>query len=136
MAAVRAHAPAAIVRDICDERLRFLQSLKTWAVFGGGWGRRVAEVKAAALQMANGQGAAPSLTPAAAAPGRGAVPVEIGAQQGTAGAVVAVGAVAARQAHAAGARPLIIAVIVFATVAAAIGAWLFWRGRQRRKQEA
>jgi len=43
-------ARAAIVA-ICDERLRFLQSLKTWNVFGKGWGRRVAEVKAAALVM-------------------------------------------------------------------------------------
>ena len=31
---------------ICDERLRFLKRLRTWPVFGKGWGRRVAEVKA------------------------------------------------------------------------------------------
>jgi lysozyme family protein len=36
----------------CDERLRFLQALKTWPVFGAGWGRRVAEVKSTALKMA------------------------------------------------------------------------------------
>ena len=36
----------AIIVAINDERLRFLKSLKTWPVFGEGWGRRVAEVKA------------------------------------------------------------------------------------------
>lgn len=41
-----------LVEAICDERLRFLKSLKTWPVFGKGWGRRVAEVRAAALTMA------------------------------------------------------------------------------------
>src|ERR1700742_4529180 len=47
IAAARAADPKALVTEICDERLRFLQSLKTWGVFGKGWGRRVAEVKAA-----------------------------------------------------------------------------------------
>ena len=41
-----------LVMAICDERLRFLQRLETWPVFGKGWGRRVAEVKVAALAMA------------------------------------------------------------------------------------
>jgi lysozyme family protein len=40
------------IAAICDERLRFLRSLRTWRVFGKGWGRRVAEVKAVALDMA------------------------------------------------------------------------------------
>jgi lysozyme family protein len=42
----------ATIAAICDERLRFLRSLRTWRVFGKGWGRRVAEVKAVALDMA------------------------------------------------------------------------------------
>jgi lysozyme family protein len=41
-----------LIVAICDERLRFLQSLRTWPVFGAGWGRRVAEVKSTALAMA------------------------------------------------------------------------------------
>jgi lysozyme family protein len=41
-----------IVAAICDERLRFLRSLKTWPTFGAGWGRRVAEVRTAALALA------------------------------------------------------------------------------------
>ncbi|MGI8525268.1 MAG: glycoside hydrolase family 108 protein [Pseudolabrys sp.] len=50
-AAARANA-AMLVMAICDERLRFLQRLSTWSVFGKGWGRRVAQVKVAALEMA------------------------------------------------------------------------------------
>jgi lysozyme family protein len=52
LAAVTARAPAAVVNALCAERLTFLQSLRTWPVFGKGWGRRVAEVKDAALAMA------------------------------------------------------------------------------------
>jgi lysozyme family protein len=39
-----------LIKSICDERLRFLQSLKTWPVFEVGWGRRVANVRSAALK--------------------------------------------------------------------------------------
>jgi lysozyme family protein len=49
-AAKRANA-AALVNAICDERLAFLKRLKTWPTFGKGWGRRVSEVRAAALKM-------------------------------------------------------------------------------------
>jgi lysozyme family protein len=52
VAAARASDAKVLIAAICDERLRFLQSLKTWPVFGAGWGRRVAEVRAAALAMA------------------------------------------------------------------------------------
>jgi len=53
LAAVRAGNAAALVAAICEERLAFLKRLKTWPVFGKGWGRRVAEVRAAALAMAS-----------------------------------------------------------------------------------
>jgi lysozyme family protein len=45
--------PKRVVNAICDERLEFLQGLRTWSVFGNGWGRRVGEVRAAALAMAD-----------------------------------------------------------------------------------
>ncbi|MFA6266586.1 MAG: glycosyl hydrolase 108 family protein [Pseudolabrys sp.] len=63
-AASRADA-ARLVTAICDERLRFLQSLKTWPVFGKGWGRRVAEVKSISLALASRKAGAPPtpLTP-------------------------------------------------------------------------
>lgn len=46
------------VQDICKERLRFLHNLKTWSVFGKGWGSRVADVEARGVKMAmKGHGA-------------------------------------------------------------------------------
>jgi len=51
-----------LVAAICDERLRFLKALTTWPVFGKGWGRRVAEVRTAALEMA-AQSTAPQAAP-------------------------------------------------------------------------
>ena len=52
IAAAWATNPRTLIAAICDERLHFLQSLKTWPVFGRGWSRRVAEVKSKALEMA------------------------------------------------------------------------------------
>lgn len=54
--------PAKLVIAICAERLAFLKALKTWPVFGKGWGRRVAGVQTAALALAR---ATPQVTPAA-----------------------------------------------------------------------
>lgn len=53
LAAAARHGPADVIEKICDERLDFLRRLRTWPVFGRGWGRRVAEVKAVALSMAH-----------------------------------------------------------------------------------
>ncbi len=59
IAAARRTDAATLVVAICDERLRFLKSLRTWPVFGKGWGRRVADVRAAALTMATSATAPP-----------------------------------------------------------------------------
>jgi uncharacterized protein (TIGR02594 family) len=83
----RASAPQ-VIEAICDERLAFLQGLRTWPTFGKGWGRRVREVRAAALAMVaappspQGEGparrseaakpAAPPAVAPAAVPARGA----------------------------------------------------------------
>lgn len=56
LAAVKHAAPTVLIIAVCDERLRFLRSLRTWRVFGKGWGRRVADVKETALEMAAQQG--------------------------------------------------------------------------------
>lgn len=42
-----------IAAAICDERLAFLKRLKTWPVFGKGWQRRVVEVRAFSLELAD-----------------------------------------------------------------------------------
>lgn len=41
-----------LINQYCDERLRFLRALPTWADFGAGWGRRIEEVRAQALTLA------------------------------------------------------------------------------------
>ena len=68
----------AVVVAINDERLRFLKGLKTWPVFGAGWARRVAEVKAFSLSLTERSVAAPAAVPrapsATAAPAKGVVP--------------------------------------------------------------
>jgi lysozyme family protein len=44
--------PARLISLYCSKRLEFLESLATFATFGKGWSRRVAEVKEVALVMA------------------------------------------------------------------------------------
>jgi lysozyme family protein len=50
-AAARFSDPAKLIAEIYDERLRFLMGLRTWHIFGGGWGRRVRTGKTAALAL-------------------------------------------------------------------------------------
>ena len=123
IAAARQADARMLTAAICDERLRFLMSLKTWGVFGKGWGRRVAEVKAASLALA--AGAAPSRGGAVMRPSKAA-------QHGTAGAIAAAGAAAAQQAHQSGASAATVVVIVIVGIALAAGAWLFWRWKEKR----
>jgi lysozyme family protein len=52
LAAVRAADPDRLVDALCSERQRFLEGLPTFARFGRGWTRRVAEVEANAKAMA------------------------------------------------------------------------------------
>ena len=54
-----------LIDAVCDGRLSFLRALSTWPRFGRGWGRRVEEVRAAALgfQAAPNGAAAPAVCP-------------------------------------------------------------------------
>lgn len=54
--------PYDFINRFCDHRLAFMSSLKHWPTFKGGWKRRVAEVRAQALQWAM-QGVAPKPDP-------------------------------------------------------------------------
>jgi lysozyme family protein len=54
LAAAKAADPSKLVDALCDERLAFLKSLKTWPVFSKGWGRRVTESRALAHKMISG----------------------------------------------------------------------------------
>jgi lysozyme family protein len=133
IAAVRAQAGAGLIARLCDERLAFLKSLRTWPVFGVGWGRRVAEVRRAALAMAKGAADKDAVSPA---PGRGEVPVAKTARKATTTAVIIAGGAAAQGAHLAGAAWPIVAVGAAATLVLALAGWVFWRWRQRRRQDA
>ena len=52
LGAVNAANPPKLINAICDRRLGFLGRLSSFATFGRGWTRRVAEIRAAALAAA------------------------------------------------------------------------------------
>jgi lysozyme family protein len=66
--AARSRDASSLVDAICDERLAFLQGLRTWPVFGNGWGRRVREVRAAARAMAQCVASPPAPSPSTPTP--------------------------------------------------------------------
>jgi lysozyme family protein len=95
LAALAKRDAKAVITAINKERLAFLRSLKTWPVFGAGWGRRVAEVTAFSLQLAAGAPVTmPAPAPSGEAIGKGAVPAPAGPKT-TIGHTAGVGAAAA-----------------------------------------
>jgi lysozyme family protein len=136
VAAARKRERRALVHAICDERLRFLQGLKTWPVFGRGWARRVGEVRSAALALADDSAARAPQRPATATSGKGVVPINDAARKSTAAGAIASGGIAAQQSAESGADWIIIIIIVAVALAIAGGAWIFWRWHQKRRQEA
>lgn len=110
---------AKLIAAICDERMAFLQSLKTWPVFGKGWSRRVAEVRALALTMAAPPTRAPAVSKTSLA---------------TAGAVLAGSGTATAVALG---QPLLDGRMVVSVVTAAVlglaGWWIWRRWRAARK---
>ena len=110
IAAARAADAKALIVAICDERLRFLQSLQDLGrvrrrlgpARGGGEVGRAGDGERARRRRTCSH---------ASAAGRAVVPVAKGAQQGSAGAIVAAGAAAAQQAHQSGHAPGVIAVV-------------------------
>jgi lysozyme family protein len=52
LTACEAVSPDLIIQRFSEERLAFLQALPTFATFGKGWSRRVAEVEAQAQNLA------------------------------------------------------------------------------------
>ena len=51
VAAVNSRRAADVVRGICARRLSFVQGLKTFATFGRGWSRRIADIEARGVKM-------------------------------------------------------------------------------------
>ena len=143
LAAAAARSPDKLVDALCDERLKFLMSLKTWKTFGGGWGRRVKESRAAAHQMIAKDTAGqdpisaqpPLVTPPPAAVGRGVVPVPaIASPKSVEGstAVAGGGAVVATVAANSGSSNWVVWVIVGAVVVAFVIGIARWRINSRQ----
>ncbi|MEJ2623670.1 MAG: glycosyl hydrolase 108 family protein [Pseudolabrys sp.] len=134
MCAVNASDPKAVVIAICDERLRFLKRLRTWPVFGRGWGRRVAEVKAVALAFA--ANASVPATSDRIASGKGALAKPTNKAAAAAGAIAAAGAAAAQRAHAGGFSIDVIVLIAAVAIIAAVAVVLLWSRHHAKAQEA
>lgn len=134
IAGARAANPASLIERLCDERLAFLKGLRTWPVFGAGWGRRVGEVRRDALAMAKGATVAPPGS--TVANGRASVPDPKRARTATgAGAVIATGG-AAQAAASAGASWTTVAAILAGGALCAIIGWIGWTLWQRYRQYA
>jgi lysozyme family protein len=132
MKRARARDAKRLIGEICDERLAFLRSLKTWPVFGNGWGRRVREVRAVALAMAERAGVPANDTLRSPAPGKGVVPKGNAKPAGWVAALAAAGAGIAAQTSA----PEIIVATLASIFVAALGTFFVWRWWRKRKQEA
>lgn len=103
---------AALAGKVQDIRLGFMRSLKIWPIYGKGWARRCADVKALSAQLARGQAPAPA-KPSPVQP----APVIVGAGGG-----VVAGAVGA---------PWWAFVIIFVVVVGFTVGWLVWKNRAR-----
>jgi lysozyme family protein len=80
--AVHSRDATALIKALDAERLAFLKTLKTWPVFGKGWGARVASVDAIALRMAAEGSAAPRpISAPLLDTGKGVVPLPAAAQK-------------------------------------------------------
>lgn len=60
LGAVKANDPRALVRALCDDRLKWLKTLAGWKTFGKGWERRVSEVRDVAQGLASGAPESPT----------------------------------------------------------------------------
>lgn len=138
--AVAKRDPRALVIAINDERLRFLKSLKTWPVFGTGWGRRVAEVKAFSLRLADhpivAKVPAPHPLPSETTPAKGVVPVPKGLQKVTTATPIAAGGATAKTLHDSGHDPWTILAVVGGFVLIAGVGWVSFHWWQECKQHA
>jgi lysozyme family protein len=140
LAAVAKRDAKAIIVAINDERLRFLKSLKTWPVFGAGWGRRVAEVRSFSLRLAEHRAiaAAPSPQPAPldGPAAKGIVPLPKTLQKVTTATPITAGGVSATTLHQSGHDPWMIAALVGGFVLIAGVGWIAFHWLQQRKQHA
>lgn len=82
-----------LITRLCDARLKYMRSLKTWKTFGRGWQRRVEQVRTQALALASGQPPAdvvPTVTGSGKADGVQSLAGSIAASKRSKGAVAGV----------------------------------------------
>jgi len=132
IAACVEYAAGDIIRSICTERLAFLKSLKTFAVFGRGWTARVSGVRAAALSMASDRRTVAAPVSDGGSVAKAVVPATIPAGPVSAGAVVAAGSAAVITTS----RLEVTVIVAGAAALAAVAIFLIWRWRHRIRQEA
>lgn len=136
--------PHELVNAICDERMHFLRGLSTFDHFGKGWSRRVAEVRAFAITLANKDVnlpvvAAPSITPTPAneVQAKGAVPAPAGTKKIITMVPTAAGAGAGATWHDwVAAHPFETGALAFGTVAMIGGGVYALHRWHAKKQEA
>ena len=118
---------------INEERLRFLHGLKTWPVFGTGWNRRVAEVRAFSISLASGKKVLQPQQPLPA-PGKGEIPKPPSGTiaTSTAGGTAAVGGGFWEWAYA---HPITTGALIAVIAAATISLIVFLIKRRNRLQE-
>jgi lysozyme family protein len=133
IAGVRNGSPQELIGRLCDERLAFLKSLRTWPVFGRGWGPRVADVRRDALAMAKGAPVAPPAS--TTANGKGSVPTPTKARVTTTAGVVVASGGAAQAAAASGWPWSVIAAILAGGVVCAAAGWIGWTLWHKHRQE-
>jgi lysozyme family protein len=133
IAGVRKADAQLLLGRLCDERLAFLKGLRTWPVFGAGWGRRVAEVRRDALAMA--KGAVVATAASSPANGKASVPAPAKARAATTAGVVIASGGAAQVAAASGWPWSLIAAIVAGGVVCAIAGWIGWTLWHKHRRE-
>lgn len=95
--------PVVLINAICDERLKFLESLAIWPTYKNGWSTRVKEVRQFSIQLA-AHGASPVSNPPPTPPpapalpsGKGTVPPAPTAPVATGGGAITAALAAAVQ---------------------------------------
>nr|WP_284701212.1 glycosyl hydrolase 108 family protein [Rhodoplanes tepidamans] len=153
IAAAQAHPDHdALIAGVLSRRLGMLQNLRTWSVFGVGWGRRVASVRAIGQAWAAGSvGPPPQVSvheeggAAKALPSDVALP-KVSAEAGTTTAIGGGGVAATIDQAKDALAPvvgtsktidLIFTVLTVVSVAVVIGGagWALWAAMKRRRAE-
>jgi lysozyme family protein len=136
IAALGKRDPKVVIAAINDERLAFLKSLKTWPVFGVGWGRRVAEVRVFSLALAGAGAQDMAASSPRQAAGKGAIRGSLPRQ----GSVIRAGTLAAAGSaglgHWLGAHPLLVAALAAAGLAIVAAVLCIVNRRHQSQQEA